>query len=310
MADISFLEKEGPITLDDLKANFRANDFSAYSSGFSDKHESVERTERFQKIREYFEAAWSDQLKVLTGKSMQNFTEHSAVGSLEKSEGNLVAGTLVDVLENEQQAEMLLELGLQVLREPLEMELEQLALAQGKAPEELSEEEFSVVLAQLSDQFLGKMMNLLLQTQDIEQWMEFTKQTPVHEDFNEKILLNFDKINFERRWDHLRTRIGRLFELDEAIAETYCDPNSERPLDAVDMGLGPAETDEEACEQLLSAFIATVQDPVDQEILYLRARGWKQKEIAEHLQFKDHTNVCKRLTKLQEQCHAFLAQLK
>ena len=174
MANASLLEKEGPITLDDLKSNFRANDFSAYSSGFGDKHESVERTERFQKIREYFEAAWSDQLKVLTGKSMQNFTEHSAVGSLEKSEGNLVAGTLVDVLENEQQAEMLLELGLQVLREPLEMELEQLALAQGKAPEELSEEEFSVVLAQLSDQFLGKMMNLLLQTQDIEQWMEFT----------------------------------------------------------------------------------------------------------------------------------------
>ena len=188
------------------------------------------------------------------------------------------------------------------------MELEQLAMAQDKAPEELSEEEFAAVLARLSDQFLGKMMNLLLQTQDIEQWMEFTKKTPAHEDFNEDILLNFDKINFERRWDHLRTRIGRLLELDEAIEETYCAPNSEKPLDAVDMGLGPAETEEEAYEQLLSAFIATVQDPVDQEILYLRARGWKQKEIAEYLQFKDHTSVSKRLTKLQEQCHAFLAQ--
>ena len=310
MSNLSLLEKEGPITLDDLKANFQANDFSTYSSGFGDKHESVERTERFEKIRTYFESAWSDQLKVLTGKSMQNFTEHSAVGSLEKSEGNLVAGTLVDILENEQQTEMLLDIGLQVLHEPLEMELEQLAMAQGKVPEKLSEEEFAVVLVQLSDQFLGKMMNLLLQMQDIEQWMEFTKKTPAHEDFNEKILLNFDKINFERRWHHLRTRIGRLFELDEAIAETYSDPNSEKPLDAVNMGIGPVETDEEACEQLLNAFIATVQDPVDQEILYLRARGWRQKEIVEYLQFKDHTTVSKRLTKLLEQCHAFLKQLK
>lgn len=308
MVERSLLEKEGPITLDDLKANFRANDFSAYSSGFGDEDESVERTRCFEKIHSYFEAAWSEQLKALTGKSMQNFTEHSAAGSLEKSEGNLIAGTLVDVLENEQQTEMLLDLGLQVLREPLEMELEQLATAQGKTPEELSEEEAAAVLARLSDQFLGKMMNLLLQTQDIEQWMEFTKDMPAHEDFNEKILLNFDKINFERRWYHLRTRIGRLFELDEAIAETHCDPKSEKPLNAVDMGLDPVETDEEACEQLLSAFISTVQDPVDQEILYLRARGWKQKEIAEYLQFKDHTNVCKRLTKLQEQCYAFLAQ--
>ena len=308
MENTALLEKEGPITLEDLKANFRANDFSAYSSGFGDKEESIERTERFEKIRECFEAAWNDQLKVLTGKTMQNFSEHSAVGSLEKSEGNLIAGTLVDVLENEQQTEMLLDIGLQVLREPLELELEKLALARGKAPEELSEEELAAVLAQLSDQFLGKMMNLLLQTQEIEQWVKFTKDTPAHEDFNEKILLNYDKINFERRWDHLRTRIGRLLELDETIEDTYGDPHSEQPLDAVNMGLEPVETDEEAYEQLLSAFIATVQNPIDQEILYLRARGWKQKEIAEYLQFKDHTNVCKRLTKLQEQCHAFLAQ--
>lgn len=308
MTNTALLEKESPITLDDLKANFRANDFSAYSSGFGDKEESIERTERFEKIRECFEAAWNDQLKVLTGKTMQNFSEHSAVGSLEKSEGNLIAGTLVDVLENEQQTEMLLDIGLQVLREPLKLELEKLALALGKAPEELSEEELAAVLAQLSDQFLGKMMNLLLQTQEIEQWVKFTKDTPAHEDFNEKILLNYDKINFERRWDHLRTRIGRLLELDETIEDTYGDPHSEQPLDAVNMGLEPVETDEEAYEQLLSAFIATVQNPIDQEILYLRARGWKQKEIAEYLQFKDHTNVCKRLTKLQEQCHAFLAQ--
>jgi hypothetical protein len=209
-----------------------------------------------------------------------------------------------------QQTEMLLDIGLQVLREPLELELEKLALARGKAPEELSEEELAAVLAQLSDQFLGKMMNLLLQTQEIEQWVKFTKDTPAHEDFNEKILLNYDKINFERRWDHLRTRIGRLLELDETITETYCDPNMEKPIYAVDMGLAPVETDEEAYEQLLSAFIATVQDPVDQEIMYLRARGWKQREIAEHLQFKDHTNVSKRMQKLQEQCRAFLAQFE
>jgi hypothetical protein len=213
-------------------------------------------------------------------------------------------------MEIEEQMEALLDIGLRVLQEPLEMELEKLALAKGKTPEELSEEEFAVVLDRLSDQFLGKMMNLLLQTQEIDQWVKFTKDTPAHEDFNEKILLNYDKITFERKWDHLRTRIGRLLELDETTAETYRDPNMEKPIYAVDMGLAPVETDEEAYEQLLSAFIATVQDPVDQEIMYLRARGWKQKEIAEHLQFKDHTNVSKRMQKLQEQCRAFLAQFE
>ena len=47
MENTSLLEKEGPITLEDLKANFRANDFSAYSSGFGDKEESDERNENF-----------------------------------------------------------------------------------------------------------------------------------------------------------------------------------------------------------------------------------------------------------------------
>ena len=70
MVDTSLLEKEGSITLDDLKANFLANDFSAYSSGFGDRRESVERTERFEKIRGYFEVARNKQLKALTGKTM------------------------------------------------------------------------------------------------------------------------------------------------------------------------------------------------------------------------------------------------
>ena len=143
MENTSLLEKEGPITLEDLKANFRANDFSAYSSGFGDKEESDERNERFKKIRGYFEVAWNQELKALTGKTMQNFSEHSAIGSLEKSEGNFIAGTLVDVMEIEEQMEALLDIGLQVLQEPLEMELEKLALAKGKNPEELSEEEFA-----------------------------------------------------------------------------------------------------------------------------------------------------------------------
>ena len=94
MENTSLLEKEGPITLEDLKANFRANDFSAYSSGFGDKEESDERNERFEKIRGYFEVAWNQELKALTGKTMQNFSEHSAIGSLEKSEGNFIAGML------------------------------------------------------------------------------------------------------------------------------------------------------------------------------------------------------------------------
>ena len=58
MVNTSLLEKEGPITLEDLKANFRANDFSAYSSGFGDKEESTERNDRYNMIRKHFKGVW------------------------------------------------------------------------------------------------------------------------------------------------------------------------------------------------------------------------------------------------------------
>ena len=70
MTNTSLLEKEGPITLDDLKANFRANDFSAYSSGFGDKEESVERNAQYAMIRKHFKRVWYEQLKTMQSKAL------------------------------------------------------------------------------------------------------------------------------------------------------------------------------------------------------------------------------------------------
>ena len=143
MANTSLLEKEGPITLEDLKANFRANDFSAYSSGFGDKEESTERNDRYNMIRKHFKGVWYDQLKTMSTKPLPRFSKVSPIGCLERSESSLVAGTVVNIMESERQTEMLLDIGLQVMQEPLEKELEQLANAKGITPEELTEDMLS-----------------------------------------------------------------------------------------------------------------------------------------------------------------------
>ena len=54
MIDTTLLEKEGPVTMEDLRAYFYAHDFSAMSSGYDKEHESDQRNTRFKRIANCF----------------------------------------------------------------------------------------------------------------------------------------------------------------------------------------------------------------------------------------------------------------
>lgn len=302
MTNTSLLEKEGPITLEDLKANFRANDFSAFSSGFGDQEESTERNDRYNMIRKHFKGVWYDQPKTMSSKPLPHFSKVSPIGCLERSESSLVAGTVVDIMEDEQQTQMLLDVGLQVLQEPLEKELDQLARSQGKAPEELSEEEFAAVLDQLSDQFLGKMMNLLLQTQDVPQLLTFSSRMPAHEDFATGSMNDNAIIDFFRKWYHLRTKIGAMLSLSDVEKDENAD--IETAMAAMDIQQR-IEYDEQY-DALVAAFCATLDDDIDRQIVYMCDDGLTHAEMARRLGFRTHSAVTKRIQKIYEKCCAFL----
>lgn len=302
MENTSLLEKGGPITLEDLKANFSANDFSAYSSGFGDNEESTERNDRFLMIREHFQKVWYDQLKTMSSKPLPNFSEVSPIGCLERSESSLVAGTVANIMESEQQTEMLLDIGLQVLQEPLEKELEHLSNAKGITPEELTEDELAAVLDQLSDLFLGKMINLLLQTQDVPQLLTFSSKMPAHEDFATGTMNNNAKIDFFRKWYHLRTKIGAMLPLSDVEKDENAD--IETAMAAMDIQQR-IEYDEQY-DALVAAFCATLDDDIDRQIVYMCDDGLTHTEIARRLGFRTHSAVTKRIQKIYEKCCAFL----
>ena len=300
--ETGLLEKDGPITVEDLKVQFQANDFSSQSSGFGDQTESKLRNERFLVIRNHFKAAWRRQLKELTGKPMRNFSATSPIGCLENSEADLVAGTLVDLMEDEQRTDFLLDQGLQILQEPLEAELEQLAKEQGKTADDLTEEEFAAALDRLSEQFISKMMRLLLQAQEAEMWVEFSKHSPAHEDFNDQIKHNFDRIDFIRQWDHLRTKIGTTLSLTDMIAVENED------METAIAGHNPID-DDKKYEQLIAAFCASLDDDIDAQIVYLCDQGLTHAEIAQRLGFKTHSAITKRIQKIYKKCCDFLQKL-
>ena len=94
----------------------------------------------------------------------------------------------------------------------------------------------------------------------------------------------------------------------EMIRRVPGDPNA-TAKEALDLGLLPADTEQELSQLILNAFIASLKDEVDREIMYMRADGKTQAEIATALGYASHSAVTKRMKELKKQFHIFMAQI-
>lgn len=306
MVDTSLLNKEGPITIEDLREHFRLNDFSAMSSGYNKGKESDAHNTLFNKIVAHFKKAWRGQVHEMTGKYLSVFSSSSPVGCMEKSEAELIAGTLVNVIDDETKLDQLFDIGLTVLRKPIEAELEKLAQEQEKTAAELTEEEFEAVLDQLADMFLNKMMRLLLETQEVDQWLSFTYEMPADEDYNKQLKENLDYFDFRRQWYHLQTKIGAMLSLEDVPENAYTDPD----LLYVIPDPKQRAIDDKKFDLLVQQFCEYLNDDVDSQIVYMTIEGLTQKQMAERLGFRTHSAVSKRLKKLFDKCNKFRETLE
>lgn len=305
MVDTSLLDKDGAISIEDLMKRFQTNDFSAMVSLYDSEKATEAQNQLYRRVKKHFRIVWDAQVEMLTGKgSLANFSELALVRCLEEREEDLISGLVMDLLADEARTETIMNQIMEQFREPLLVEIEAYAVTIGKTTDSLSEEEFAAAVNQFADLFLSKMMNLLQQTQQVPELMRFMHDTPAHEDFNNSIKDNYDKIDFMRAWYHLRTKIGAMLSLsdfpeaeladsDEAVASSMTKSECER-----------AEEDAKY-DRLLQAFCETLND-IDSQIVYMCDEGLTQKEMAERLGYANHSAVSKRLKKIYQKCCAFL----
>jgi len=305
MVDTSLLEKDGAISIEDLIKHFQTNDFSAMVSLYDSEKATGERNQLYHRAKKHFRIAWDTQMKMLTGESsLANFSEFAPVRYLERREEDLFSGIVMELLADEVHSEAIMNQILEQFREPLLVEIEVYAATIGKPMDSLSEDELSTAVNQFADLFLGKMMKLLQQTQQVPTLVRFMHDTPAHEDFNNSIKENYDRIDFMRAWYHLRTKIGAMLSLsdfpeaeladsDEAIASFMTKSECER-----------AEEDAKY-DRLLQAFCKTLSD-IDSQIVYMCDEGLTQKEMAGRLGYANHSAVSKHLKKIYKKCCAFL----
>ena len=157
----------------------------------------------------------------------------------------------------------------------------------------------------LAGLFMEEMINALMTAQKTPEIFAAlhkgdTKLT-AHEDFNDSVCENHDKINFLKRWTHSDTQLGAALSLEEVM---------ESDRDAVENAsdfFSPAESTEEAYMELRNGFLATLSED-DRAIFIMRENGKTQKEIAEALGYKTHSAVTKRLQAMREQFALYIKE--
>ena len=306
MIEPTLLDSNEPISMEALQAFFQANDFSTMVSRYDADGASNEDNEFFMKVKGIFRDTWNKEMGALTKKnSLMNFSQFYPIRCLEDREEGLVSGTVMELLAEEDHCDLLLNLVFDAMQDHLHAALKSHAIAQSKSMDALTEEEIAFVVNQFADQFLGHMMNLLLQVQQVPEIMEMGKEMPAKEDYAKTPYTNYDKIDGMRKWDHLRTQI-HMTSLDEIVDAIRKDPDS-APEDMIYHHDIPKDELEEEYRLLRKAFMRTLS-PEDQKIFALKEEGMKQKEIAKKLGYANHSAVSKRIKKIQKACRAFLKE--
>jgi len=298
--DMTLLEKDGTPTIAELKAFFRDYDFSTQVSKYDPMVATDEQNRVYIKAKKYFLSSWNKQMKLLTGKgSLINYTSNGPVRCLEEANENLVAGAVMEILTDETLCERIIDSMLTTLEGDITAALEKYAKAHNKTVEELTEAEFALVFDQFADLFLSVMMNKLMQVESVPDILGASKEIGAHEDFATTANTNFDKVDFNRQWDHTRSRVGEMESLDqiEKAEHTASDSATEFSDEDPQAHLEMVET--------IKEFYEFLGDETDVKIFKLKANGYTQKQIAELLGFKTHSAVGKRLKKIEEKRTAY-----
>ena len=299
--DMRLLEKDSAPTIAELKAFFRDHDFSTQVSKYDPMVATNEQNRVYIKAKKYFLSSWNKQMKLITGKgSLINFTSNAPVRCLEEANENLVAGAVMEILTDETLCENIIDSMLNALGGDITAALEKYAKGHNKSVEELTEAEFALVFDQFADLFLSVMVNKLMQVESVPDILGASKEIGAHEDFATTANTNFDKVDFNRQWDHTRTRVGELESLDQMediehktpeLAMEFSDEDPQAHLEMV---------------ETIKEFYEFLGDETDVKIFKLKANGYTQKQIAERLGFKTHSAIGKRLKKIEEKQKAFL----
>lgn len=289
-----------PITDEELKAIFRANDYTTYVPKYDASKRTAAENNIHSRAKALFYKAWRGQLRGMGGKaSLNNFSKDYPVKLLEQTDENIIAEQVVEVLNDESKLQSLFEVFFTAMEKPLEDALSEQTTLLGKTLEELTDEEIMRAVDKVADRLMNFMIGKMMVSQSVPEILQITKKHGSQEDFNPSVKDNHDRIDFERKWDHTRTKLGKMLSFDEL--DPYNESLAYWDDDPMD--------DEAALADLTKRFLASLDDETDRNIVIFKLKGKTQSEIAETLRFTQGA-IAKRLKKIKVKFDAFTNENK
>ena len=294
--DRTLIDKNGSPSEEEARDFFLKHDYTAHKSSFDPMKASEEDLRLYKKAKDLFKESWLAQLPTMGGKgSMKNFTKNYPLRVLEDANEDLISGTVMGILSDDNLTEKIFDSFFSTMEEPLNAGFNAYAKSLKKEPTELSETEIKEVVDKLVDLYLAEMMNLYMKSQGVPELVKTVKKNGTHEDFNNDVRNNYDKIDFDRKWYHLRTKLGAPLSLDEIVETT---PEALADAEAF------FKDNEKEYIILRREFLDTLNS-ADREIYIMLENECTQAEIAERLGYKTHSTITKREKKIKQQLKEF-----
>ena len=295
--DRTLIDKDGVPTVEELKEFFRNNDYTAMKSTFDPSCLQPDLLEAYKKAQGFFKDKWLDILKSLGGKgSFKNFSENYPLQILEQADQDIVTGIVGEILTDRELANRIMNSFFVIAAKPFAEECAAYCDSSQKTPDELTLEDIMKITDKVADDFLAKMVRLMMISQNVPEILGVTRKNGAHEDFNTKVAENHDKIDFNRKWDHVRTELGKPLSLD------YIVKSNPSALKESKNFFGSSDESYDVWERL---FLNSLDD-TDRTIYLMRKQGCTLKEIAERLGYKTHSAVSKRMEKMKQELLNFL----
>ena len=281
-----------------LKEYYQSHDFTGHIVGYDASNSTTERDRIFAKAKKICAFAWIDQLSAIGVKYRQkNYSERYPLRCLSDANGDYIAGQVADIMSEPKKFDAVLDVFFAQLQPVLNAGFTSLANSLKKSVEELTEEEIHTVVDAAAQMYMESMIQALALAQQVPEIAGVARKHASHSDFNKSVAVNHDKIDFDRKWNHTRTKLGAPLSLDELATS---DPS------ALEEGHSMFETNDEEYDRLENQFLDTM-NRTDREIYLMRKQGLTQAEIAERLGYKTHSAVTKRMEKMRKALIDFCA---
>ena len=295
MAEKVELTKE---QLTELTEYFKQNDFTKNMMLDREYNLNCEESKVFIKAKEFFGKYWLGNLRPLGIKrTMKNFSKDYPVNFLESADADYIAQSVAEIYSDPDKLNDAIDAMFVIYKEPIEKGLIGYAGQLGKDVDDLTDEEICYVVEKVAE-IAGEVgTNVIMQGQQVPKLFGISTRISQHEDFSAK--LSADKINFHKKLTHSDTKLGAPLFFSELSEDEATDVEGAKNFFGSNPGM-------EIKYNFFRDEYAKTLDGIDKEIYYLSEQGYKQKEIAKKLGYKNHSAVSKRMKKINKDFQEFL----